>query len=593
MIEINRNGMQLFTTPRLFFTIRGQTESEHVLQELGKIVDNQFECKVCDSKEEIRAHFTSGLSPNSAVVLFDGQMENKCFSYLTASRADNIKIIPEWSAGAQWAVKIGKKPRPATCARQLAADFCRHFTVRLAKAQFPWGNPRKKEKPPVDPKIGKEINEVITRLNSGPDLAGSMAAQGHALELPVGSKISWIRVPNEPIKCEKIKLTTTLAAFEEFENVCDRLLRSDMNGKVQASVLAGVTIDSTMRNRYLYPRSTAFSIRRPDLHVMSDGVFASENDEMPGGFAELVHIDRAYGINQGLWEQCFNWLFEKGPVLFVVSHEWSKCYITEFRWLTKYLQEKGYPAFMRTTDDMEDVTFTHLGVYCTDTTKNTRIGTIWRQFPIFETKGKLAKLVEAAYTNQVRLVPEFAHFGNKVWFSIFRSHHDFFQKNLTPTAHQILCKVLPHSHLVSSPRSFPCVIQEYRIDSVDELKNLQPARRDNLVLKVCGANLLTARSYGVLMGHGLSQTTWANWIDERLSLGQSFIIQERLETSIETLPVMNTKRTCGEMFDCRLLLRPWVYNGDKLASVSACAVPSNTLRVHGRVDMAVVPVLVE
>jgi hypothetical protein len=51
---------------------------------------------------------------------------------------------------------------------------------------------------------------------------------------------------------------------------------------------------------------------------------------------------------------------------------------------------------------------------------------------------------------------------------------------------------------------------------------------------------------------------------------------------------MNTKTGHPELFSCRILARPWSFNGE-LVSVHGCAVPSYLYRVHGMVDMAVVP----
>lgn len=596
MIKINKNGIKLFNVPRLFFTIRGQPQSEAVLERLKLIDVREFECSVFESVDQVQECLNGGISPNSAVVLFDSDMSSKCFRYMTPNRPDDVKIIPAWSCGAQWAVKIGTRPRHEGCARQLYANFQRLFTPRLKNGWYPWGQARKKEKPPVSADLGLKINSVMSLLNSGPDLAGSVAAAGYALELPAGSRISWIRVPSEPIECDELLLTETLTAFHEFEISCNQLVQT--NKDVEEMVLSGVDIDSSIRNRYIWGRGSYFSIRRPDLHVTKSGVFASENDEMPGGFAELVHIDASYGINQDRWKACFDWLTKDGPLLFLVSSEWSKCYITEFAWLTTHMREKGYNVHILTTDELDKLNLSYRqggcdGVYLHKDACTTKIGTIWRQFPIFETKGKLAEIVEMAYSGQVRLVPEFAHFGNKVWFSIFRSHSNYFKGALSPVSYASLDRVLPDSHLVKTAdrfTSFPCRVNNAFIRSLEELKNLEPSTRDDLVLKICGANNLAARSYGVIMGHGLSSKTWIEWIEERYKLNQPFIIQRRLETSIESLPVMNTKRNCGEMFDCRVLLRPWVFDGDKIVSVSGCAVPSNTLRVHGRVDMAIVPV---
>jgi hypothetical protein len=93
------------------------------------------------------------------------------------------------------------------------------------------------------------------------------------------------------------------------------------------------------------------------------------------------------------------------------------------------------------------------------------------------------------------------------------------------------------------------------------------------------------------MGHGLDLADWQEWILKHLDR-RPIIIQRRLETSVERVPVQNLSRNAAELFSCRILFRPWVIDRE-LVSVSGCAVPSNTLRVHGRVDMAMLPVNLE
>jgi len=148
-----------------------------------------------------------------------------------------------------------------------------------------------------------------------------------------------------------------------------------------------------------------------------------------------------------------------------------------------------------------------------------------------------------------------------------------------------LQELLPDSHLVRSAADFPGTVGNVSVTSLAELRALPDEARNRLVLKICGANNLAARSYGVLMGHGLSAETWASWIDERLQTGTPFLVQARQSTAVLRIGVKHTGINAPELFNCRVLLRPWTVGG-QLVSVSGCAVPSNTTRVHGRVDMA-------
>lgn len=580
----------MFSVPRVVFTLQGNQQSEGVIEALRQLqgsslasgVKEEQDYRVFARPQEIQEYFEGGVSPSAALVLFDST-GSRCFRMMTRSREDDRRTIPSWACGVQWAVGIHKAFRAEGCAKQIRADFWRRFSNQLARGEFPWGMPRKREAPPRQVVLPDKVDDIIAELNKGPDLVSAIAQSEYALELPTGSRISWFRVAAEPITCDEEYLTKVVGALRNFERICDMLARSQ--AEVHPWIFAGVNLPSHLHGYYLFPPSNCFSVGRPDLHYRGTGLFASEIDEMPGGFAELAHIDHAYGVNQDRWQRCFEWLAKEGPVLFLVSHAWSKVYIPEVQWLVGYLQTQGYPAYFLATDRLEELSFRTNGVYY----EGKRIGTIWRQFPIFETTGRLEEVVIAAQDSRVRLVPEFAHFGNKVWFSLFWKYQEFFQTWLGEETHTLLQEVLPDSSLVVSEKSFPCVVAGKTIGSIHALRELAEDGRNSLVLKICGANTLAARSYGVLMGHGLTQRTWQDWIDERIGNRQPFIIQRRVEAGIAEVAVKNTARNHPELFSCKILLRPWLV-GDEIVSVHACAVPSNTLRVHGRVDMAVLPV---
>jgi len=582
-----------FAPPSVIFTLRNNLKSVSVIEALLGL-HCQAQCTIFDSPEDVEHYFrTSGISPSAALVLFDRRMGRRHFHPTCRSRSHEEKA-PGWSAGAQWMVVVGEGCDQNRCARQISADFFRNFSDRLSHGKFPWGIGKMvdranhlHEDPPRPISIPETITQTITNLNAGPDLAAAIADTSFAAELPQGSKISWVRVAPEPLSFKSEMITKVLNALRSFEGACNNLAKTDP--EVQDLLLAGVDLpkESMLSKAYLFPKVDCFSVGRPDLHYTGENEFpfASEIDEMPGGMPELVHIDNVYGINEKRWQEAFNWLCQDGSLLFLVSHEWSKCYIPETEWLVGHLKRLGYPVEILTTDRVEEIEFRNSGLFFQDK----KIGTIWRQFPIFETKGMLEKIVMVAYNGLVRLIPEFAHFGNKAWFSVFRSYEKFYRNELSSEAFEILDKVLPYSYIVDGINNpFPIIVNGVNIDSLEELKNLPQASRDSLVLKICGANNLAARSYGVLMGIGIEHTDWESWINLRISFKQPFVIQRRLNAGTARIPVMNTKTSHPELFSCRILARPWSFN-KQLVSVHGCAVPSYLYRVHGMVDMAVVP----
>jgi hypothetical protein len=589
---------EVYELPRIIFTLSGEgvnsqnPKSTTVLKELAELADTVL-CKVFGSKGEIAEFFqTLNITPASAVAVFDRHLGKKHFHPTCRNRRHEVQS-PDWAMGAQWLVIVGENCDPRRCSRQVYADFVSNFALRLGKNEFPWGRGKLVnrgtgtfEEPPRPVTMPAEIHTTIAALNDGPDLAAAIADKAFAAELPTGSKISWYRVVPSPLPFNGQMLEEVLGALREFERVSSALVREDTT--VQKLLLAGVDLpaDSAIANAYLFPRVDCFSVGRPDLHYTGTGLpYASEIDEMPGGMPELVHIDNVYGINQDRWKRAFDWLCGKGRLVFLVSHAWSMCYIPETEWLVGHLNRLGYPVDLLTTDRLNEIELRTDGLYF----KRERIGTIWRQFPIFETRGKLVDIVMAAREGRVRLVPEFAHFGNKAWFSVFRSRKEYYAQALNGHF-QILDQVLPHSFIVDGDgnASFPMKIGEFSIGSMEDLKNASQPMRDGMVLKICGANNLAARSYGVLMGVGIDQNEWIAWIDTRRAERQPFVVQRRLESGIARIPVMNVKTNLPELFTCRIMARPWSFNGEPV-SIHGCAVPSYLYRVHGMVDMAVVP----
>jgi hypothetical protein len=565
-----------------------------VLQQLAAEYNDDVQYKVFTRKEEIQEFFrNSGITPASAVVLFDDTaLGTKHFRPTGRNRRHEVRS-PDWTMGAQWIVIVGNNCDPRRCSRQVHADFVKNYAMRLGKNQFPWGRGKlvnratgAYEEPPRPVTMPAEILETIANLNAGPDLAAAIADKAFAAELPQGSRISWYRVVPKPLPFDGQMLGEVLAALREFERASNELVRQDVS--VQDLLLAGVDLppNSAIANAYLFPDVNGFSVGRPDLHYTGTGFpYASEIDEMPGGMPELVHIDNVYGINQDRWRRAFDWLCGAGKLVFLVSHEWSKCYIPETEWLVGHLTRFRYPVDLLTTDRLDEIEFRTDGLYL----KSERIGTIWRQFPIFETRGKLVDVVMAAHEGKVRLFPEFAHFGNKAWFSVFRSHEAHYRQALNGHF-DVLDEILPHSYLVNEDghARFPIKIGEDSIESLEDLKRLSQQVRNGIVLKICGANNLAARSYGVLMGVGIERENWAMWINQRRAARQPFVVQRRLESGIAKIPVMNAKTFLPELFTCRIMARPWSFNGEAV-SIHGCAVPANTYRVHGMVSMAVVP----
>lgn len=580
--------------PRLIFTVcpEGDRPPAQLVEELKKRLDGGDpgvptpQARIFQNAEDAQAFIAGqGIPPEALVAIFQERGARGAFRMRTRLRADDHQAFPAWSQGALWGVGVYTPyaSRIPSCANQIFADFCKRFDMRLVAGDFPWGTRRKNESPPAKVQLPPKTPKLLAALNQGPDLARSIANADFAKGLPAASRISWYRIPLQAVTVDEAKLQGCVDALQAFERACAALLKASPD--IRADILAGVELsgDPLAAELYLDPGVDSFTVDRPDLHFTGDGFFASEVDEMPGGMPELRHIDESYGVNETRWKYFFDALHAEGPLVFLVSDGWSNPYIEETRWLVGDLRRRGYSAVLLTTDRAEDLRVATDGIFLGEH----RIGTIWRQFPIFEARGHLLRLVEAARLGRVRMVPEFAHFGNKAWFALYRGHRDFYAARI-PGHVALLDSLLPDTHLVRSPEDFPCRVGGTEIASLAALAALPKAARAGIVLKVCGANPLAARSYGVRIGATLTDADWAEWIRDIVASGKPFLVQARIDTAVERLPVMNTQRGEAEFFASRWLLRPWSYQG-RLISVAGCNVPPDTTKVHGRVDMAVVP----
>jgi hypothetical protein len=593
IVKVGQALTEVFPVPALIFTRKGNPHSEQIIREL-KTRSLGLACLVVGEAEEgqesldeaVAQLFERNYSPRRAVALYDSAGVARCFSPTTRAR-ESTHGMPAWAARVPWGVAIGKRAamsgsRISSCANQIAADFVRRFEQQLRQDAFPWGPPKGGELVPQTVKLPDHTEARLKVLDqTGPNFAQAIANTEHALELPAGQRISWLRVAPDPIQGNAAILGKICEAFGRFERASRRLIEDDQT--VQAKLLAGVDIHPSLYSCYLRPAAEEFSVRRPDLHLTKHGVFASEVDEMPGGFPDAYHLDMTYEVNQERWERCLQSLTGNGPLLFLVSNQWSECYIPEMEWFVETLRKQGYPVHLRTTDQLVDLEVRSNGVFL----GGKRLGTIWRQFPLFETEGKLAEVVRAAQRGVVRLVPEFGPYGNKVLFSVFRERAGYYRRELSGEDFALLDQIMPDSRLVRSEGDFPLTVAGITVGSLEELRGLPVGLRDQLVLKVAGANTMAARSYGVLMGRGLTELRWREWIDDRLAEGQPFIVQRKLQTSVWNMPVYHTGHGDAEVFLCRVLLRPFFING-VLTTCTATAVPSYTERVHGMTGMCLV-----
>jgi hypothetical protein len=427
--------------------------------------------------------------------------------------------------------------------------------------------------------------ELLARLHAGPDLASVINAE-YRDALPRGWQLSWGRVSPVPLLTDTSRLTQlTVRAFDEFERACAQLW-------ARTSPLAPWQEVSDPSHRPWQNDPAPWSVRRLDVIIGQQGsIRVAENDEMPGGIVHAFFLDEAYGINQERWHHALQWLTAEGPLVYIVSHDWSEPYIHETEWLVGHLRRLGYPVDMVTTDDLHRLDIRTNGVYL----NGSRVGTFWRLFPLFEMHGALEAIADLAREGHVRLVPEITTWGDKAWLGMFWQFNDFFGSVLSDDVFRLLCEVIPRSSLIVNGKFMrPYTLTDgTEVSEVDELFRLPETQRNAMILKVCGANRRSTRSLGVVMGRGNSRKRWTSLIQELLSLGEPVLLQEFFDPAPMQFPVASvllgpTPRAEPD-FTARFLLRPWSIGG-QLISCTAFGVPQETRRLHGSTQGCEVPV---
>lgn len=422
------------------------------------------------------------------------------------------------------------------------------------------------------------IHEVAPQLR---DLANDKYAKILPREWPLSSG----RVALAPFGAD-MKAVHQLAtvAFDDFERASAELIAQ--KPEVIPQLLAGVDVDPSVRDAYIYA-SAPFSARRLDVLQTPEGMLVTENDEQPGGLGLAYLYDLIYGVNEERWYEVWKHLTAEGKLLFVVSDDWSASYHVEIRWLAERLRNEGHDVEFLSTASLERLAVQDQQVLI----DGEIVGTVFRLFPIFETKGKLADIVRAADRGVVRLVPEFSSWGNKTWFALFGEHKDFFRQQMNEESFTLLESVLPQTVLVQNGTfSAPFTVGDIVIDNIEQLGSVTKTTRRKLLVKVTGANRQAARSYGVRIGSAFSsgaefQRHLAMLQDEEVP----FLVQSYVKGREYRLPAYSVLSGSGatEEFRCRVIVRPWSIGGMNVGLATASPVTSSM--IHGTTASAFVP----
>lgn len=437
--------------------------------------------------------------------------------------------------------------------------------------------------------------ELLQNLNSahGPDFK-HIVHPDHAKRLPANWRMSFGRVSPTALTGDTRFYEQLGRDFQAFERACAQLVHE---APEWAQPFLGSGIDTTTQFATHYQAwRTPFSVRRLDV-VLAEGYgpVVNENDEMPGGLVHAYWLDHCYQVNQRRWAQAINWLTAPGLLVFAVSSKWSAPYTAELRWFADHLRRFGYNVQLITERDMPRISRRGHDI-CLDSTP---IRTVWRQFPVFEAHEAFGPLVLAAATGQIRMVPEFASWGNKAWFGAFWDVGSVISSLMGYEQYQRLGLVLPPSALFHPDNHdlFPVQLHQMRwegnpdiYESFAALCAQQTKAIHGLVAKTAGAHSQAARSHGVVIGRSCSVRKWEVELRKLAQCGAPVVLQRYAKPAALELPmtsVLDDKTTYEPAFKNRTLVRPWYIGGELVSATAFVQEPSTKL--HGKVSGCEVP----
>ena len=437
--------------------------------------------------------------------------------------------------------------------------------------------------------------ELLSNLNSayGPNFK-HIVHPSHAARLPTDWQLSFGRVSPTPLTGDTRFYQQLGYDFHAFESACARLAREAPEW-TDSLLESGIATTNQYATHYR-TWQTPFSVRRLDV-VLSEGYgpIVNENDEMPGGLVHAYWLDHCYQVNQQRWAQAINWLTAPSLLVFAVSSKWSAPYIAELQWFADHLQRFGFDVALITEQDMSRIGRRGHDI-CLD---GRPIRTVWRQFPVFEAHEAFGPLVLAAAGGQIRMVPEFASWGNKAWFGAFWTAGSIVSSLMGYEQYRRLGEALPPSTILHprSDNSFPAQLHQMRwegnpdvYETFEALCSQQTKTIHGLVAKTAGAHNQAARSHGVVIGRSCSVRKWATELNNLAKYGAPIVLQRYAKPAALELPmvsVLDGGTIYEPAFKNRILVRPWYIGGQLVTATAFVQEPSSKL--HGKVSGCEVP----
>lgn len=373
----------------------------------------------------------------------------------------------------------------------------------------------------------------------------------------------------------------------------------------------------------LYGRMNRFKsllpgIIRPDLIPTEQGFVATELDSIPGGIGLTGNLSARYasfgypvaggaeGMVQGFARMIFTVAGRSNPTsLAIVVSDESRSYRPEMRWLGARLNEVGIPAVVI---EPGAVQFTEEGLRVSIRDQVVPVEVVYRFFELFDLKNipKAELILYSVKKERVQITPPIkAYLEEKMAFALF--HHPilrpFWLEALGSETFSLLKRLLPQTwvvdpHLVPPHAIIPdLVLHDRPLTDWRQLGTVTQRERQ-FVLKPSGFSELAWGSRGVVAGHDLPESEWAEALSgalvsftERPYILQTFHKGKKYTAFYYDEAARGLKTMTG-----RVRLSPYYFvHGGKaeLGGILATLCPLDKKLLHGMKEAVMAPCAVE
>ncbi|MFQ3549738.1 MAG: hypothetical protein SNJ70_08315 [Armatimonadota bacterium] len=424
----------------------------------------------------------------------------------------------------------------------------------------------------------------------------------------------------EPFKLTKkqIELLNNLGNhILKFYKACNSLYFGSDYTWVSHYLDIGKPDDVIRQTRMKYHKKSVPRIIRPDILIGKDNLVITELDSVPGGMGHLANLSKYYsdkgyqlvggndGMVQGFAKILKDVCNNENPVCAIVVSDESSDYLPEMKYLADELRNIDIQAY---TIHPSEIIFEDENIYIQTGNGKLKIDITYRFYELFDLLNipKSELIAYAAKKKSISITPPLKHNLEEKMLLAFIHHpvlKEYWLNNLGAETFEILSKYISPTYILDSrpvpPHSEICgfkwknmPIQDWKVIKYGSQKERM------LVIKPSGFSPLAWGSRGVIVGHDMSQESWADAVDSALNdfTSSPWVLQPFAES--ETIKIEHYIENSKEIAEMKAKVRlcPYYFvsnDNAELAGVMATACPNNKKIIHGMKSAVISPCIEE